>query len=213
MSDSPAPSPAPHPAAPATNPGGPAIHGGPETQAALADFGMKLFLASLAILFAASLIAYLAIRFAAESWPPPGLPRLPAGFWISTGILLYSSVTMQAALAAIRAGRAGAFRRWITLTFALGLFFLGAQSFCWISLWAQGIPRDVKLFLYAFYFLPMLHGAHVLGGLIPLGIITRRARAGAYSAQSHAGVRSVARYWHFLDAVWIALFTTLFFTL
>ncbi|MFH1681903.1 MAG: cytochrome c oxidase subunit 3 [Candidatus Eisenbacteria bacterium] len=65
------------------------------------------------------------------------------------------------------------------------------------------------LFGFTFYMLTGLHAAHVLGGLIALAVVTARAHRGAYSAADHAGIELCARYWHFLDIVWIVLFAVL----
>jgi cytochrome c oxidase subunit 3 len=171
---------------------------------------MWLFLAALAMLFLASLAGYLAVRLRAETWPPAGSPRLPAGLWISTLLLLVSSVTMHGALRGIRQGDAAALTRGLLLTLALGVAFLVSQVLNWSHLLtAHRLPMRANLYAFTFYLLTTLHGAHVLGGLVALLVAAQRARAGRYSSGSHAGVEYLSMYWHFLDAVWIVMFAVL----
>lgn len=175
-------------------------------------FGMRLFLLSLGILFAASVIGYVWIRLIAIG-QRLDLPTLPIGLWLSTAILLASSGSMQWALVAGRAGDAGRLRAAMVTTVALGLAFLLVQAWCWVA-WAGPMraalgETDHAFLLTSFFVLTGLHAMHVVGGLVALGIVTARAFAGRYSAQSHAGVVYTAMYWHFLDAVWLVLFATL----
>ncbi len=171
---------------------------------------MRLFLAALAVLFAASMVGYLVVRLRAPEWPPEGSPRLPAGLWISTLILLASSGTMAGALAAIRDGRAGALRNWLYTTGLLGVAFFVSQVLNWQHLvTAHHLPAQKNLYAFTFYLLSGLHGVHVLGGLVPLAITATRAVRQRYTAEDHAGVEYLSMYWHFLDAVWIVMFLVL----
>jgi len=180
--------------------------------------GMALLLVSLGMLFAASVLGYLMIRFgkfAGQAWPPAGYPSLPWSLWISTGVILATSITIQWALVAARRGNLAALGRALAITLGLGLLFLGLQGFNWLEIWTSLSPEQRHHggpYIMLFYVLTGLHAAHVIGGLIPLVVVTRRAMAvgGArYSANYHPGVRYCAMYWHFLDAVWVALFTIL----
>jgi cytochrome c oxidase subunit 3 len=170
---------------------------------------MRLFLASLAVLFAASLAGYLVVRLRSPEWPPPGSPPLPRGLWVSTLVLLASARTMRRAEHAARAGRPGALRSGLAATLVLGLVFFSLQMRNWWVLAAADAASGKTLFGFTFYMLTGLHAAHVLGGLLALGVVLRRARTGAYDAGEVAGVSSSALYWHFLDVVWLVLFAVL----
>ena len=171
--------------------------------------GMKLLILALSMLFAASTVGYLIIRSRAPVWPPPGMPRLPGTLWISTLIIVVSSLTMQSAVRAARAGRQGALRMAMLLTTMLGVAFLASQTVNWFALVAAKLTAKTNLYGFTFYMLTGLHAAHVVGGVIPLGVVTVRAWRGRYSSSVHPGVRYCGIYWHFLAAVWLVLFIML----
>ena len=182
----------------------------PAAGASAGKLGMRLFLLALGVLFAASMAGYLVVRLRAPEWPPAGSPRLPGGLWISTLILLFSSGTMATALGAARGGKAAAARNGLLITFVLGVVFLISQVLNWHNLIvAHQLPANKNLYAFTFYLLSGLHGAHVLGGLVPLVITTIRAGRGRYTAQAHAGVEYMSMYWHFLDVVWVVMFIVL----
>lgn len=172
-------------------------------------FGLRLFLASLSVLFAASLIAYSIIRTSAtHRGLPLGQLHMPGTLWLSTAIMLASSVTIHLALRAVRESRQAAFRRAVVITAMLGLGFLMIQapSLYWI-LQSHELSRTRNVFLYGLILMLIaLHAMHVIGGLIPLGVVTGRALQGKYHAGRYEGVRYVATYWHFLDVVWLLMF-------
>jgi cytochrome c oxidase subunit 3 len=173
--------------------------------------GMRLFLLSTGILFGSILIGFVCIRLlAVES---PQLPPLPWGLWVSTLLLLASSVTIQAARVAARRGGRGRLQGLLTATTLLGFAFLVVQTVCWI-VWLEPMRASLgqaeQVFLLTgFYTLTGLHALHVVGGLVPLVVITARARAGRYSPQFHPGVIYTAMYWHFLGGVWVVISATL----
>jgi cytochrome c oxidase subunit III len=171
--------------------------------------GMAVFLVSLSMLFAASMVGYLVVRLRAEAWPPPGMPRLPSGLWVATAVIVGCSVTIHRALLAARRGLQQPMVRWLGATLGLGALFLILQAMNWWGLITARMPMQANLYAFTFYMLTGLHAAHVIGGLIPLGVVTSKARRGAYSAGSHPGVEYSAMYWHFLDAVWLVMFATL----
>jgi cytochrome c oxidase subunit III len=180
--------------------------------------GMTLFLAALGMLFAASMVGYLVVRLRAPAWPPAGSPRLPGGLWISTLILLLSSGTMHLALSGVRGRKAdpaagatgGRPHLWLWATFALGLAFLASQLLNWIHLIVGShLPAQSNLYAFTFYMLTGLHGAHVVGGLIPLAVTSIRGGRGRYTPLAHDGVLFMSMYWHFLDAVWLVMFAVM----
>lgn len=174
---------------------------------------MGLFLISLAMLFGASLLGYFIIRFQTQSWPTD-LPSLPGVLWISTALLIVSSFTMQWSLNGIRMDQLAQLRRGMASTLGLGAAFLLLQVGAWITWLRPVIERwaesgEYRLALTGFYVLTGLHALHVVGGLIPMSIVTRRAWQDRYTAQQHAGVYYCAMYWHFLGVVWVVLFFAL----
>lgn len=179
-------------------------------------FGVRLFIISLTMLFAASLLAFAIIRVQLEQkhlWPD-NLPDLPLLLWLSTGVLLVSSVTMQWALVSIRHDQQDSLRVGMALTTVLGAAFLLSQTRCWL-IWMEPISQqwldsdEYRFALTSFYILTGLHALHVIGGLVPMAIVSRNAFAGVYSAEHHSGVRYVAMYWHFLGAVWVVLYAAM----
>jgi len=186
----------------------------PQARFLAGKFGMGLFLVSLGVLFAASIVGSIVIRVQlGQAWPKD-LPRLPMLLWLSTLVLLVSSGTMQWALHSVRHDRQKSFRAGMLITTYLAVAFLLSQTWCWLE-WLGPVSQrwpdsDAYRFALAgFYVLTGVHALHVLGGLIPLVMVTHRALRDGYSARFHPGVQYVAMYWHFLDAVWIVLFITL----
>ncbi len=177
---------------------------GPGADAGL--LGMRIFLLSLSVLFTAGILAFLAVRARAPEWPPAGSPGLPGSLWLSTGILLVSSLTIWRARRAADGESRERLFRFLAVTFALGLLFLASQGASWALMIERHVVPRQSLFAFTFYVLSALHALHVVGGLVPLGILT--GRAGRRSA-SPSSVRYVAMYWHFLDVVWVILFAVL----
>lgn len=171
--------------------------------------GMAIFLISLTILFAATMAGYIIVRLRAAQWPPPGTPSLPWGLWISTAILIGCSAAIHRALLKARQGDQRTLRHSLVAAFACGAGFLAAQTINWISLVAVELTIKSSLYAFTFYTLTGLHAAHVIGGLVQLGIVTRRAFEGRYGPGAHIGVTLSAMYWHFLDAMWLVLFLCL----
>ncbi|MGE5235262.1 MAG: cytochrome c oxidase subunit 3 [Acidobacteriota bacterium] len=172
--------------------------------------GMRLLVASLSMLFAASIVGYVVIRSRSAIWPPAGSPPLPGGLWLSTVLLLISSGTMCAATMAARRDAQRQLRVGLLLTTLLGVGFLASQTANWSALVARHLTPGLNLFGFTFFLLTGLHAAHVVGGLVPLSVVTVRAWKGRYSAAFHPGVRYCALYWHFLDVVWVILFGVVF---
>jgi heme/copper-type cytochrome/quinol oxidase subunit 3 len=162
------------------------------------------------------------------SWPRP-YDRLTNPLSIdltalNTFILIGSSVTMALALASIRRGRRWRMRLFLLLTLALGGTFLGIQVYEYRELmFARSFPPgisptgrftpDVSLFASCFFTLTGFHGLHVAAGLVALALVFLRSLAPGrfgYSAASHAPVELTGLYWHFVDLVWIIVFTVVY---
>jgi cytochrome c oxidase subunit 3 len=171
--------------------------------------GMWLLLASLGMLFGAVLVGFLILRARAEQWPPPGAPPLPGGLWISTALLLILSVTLVLAERATRKGRQAVLDRMLLVAVLLAMAFLVFQVSNWMRMATSSVLPDENLFVWFFYVLTILHAAHVVFGLIPLVVVSVRARAGRYTADDHESIHLVGMYWHFLFVTWIAILLVL----
>jgi cytochrome c oxidase subunit 3 len=171
---------------------------------------VKLAILSEVMLFGALFAAYFVIRGESPGWPPPPghLERpelvLP-GF--NTLLLVSSSVTMQLAVRAARLGDRSRIVRWLALTLLLGGVFIAIQAFEFAT---NGFGLDSGTFGSTFYILTGFHGAHVLAGAVLIAVIANRARLGLVSADHHTAVEATSYYWHFVDVVWILLFSTLY---
>jgi cytochrome c oxidase subunit 3 len=155
--------------------------------------------------FAALFAAYFSVRAVAKVWPPSsiGIPEIPIPATL-TAILVSSSVVLQFGVRAIRRGRVGTFQRLLLLTVLLGLSFLALQAYDYSQL-TFGIKDGIYPSL--FYVMTGLHMAHVAGGVVLLSVVGAQAFSGQLSAGRHDPVEAAAIYWHFVDIVWIGLFT------
>ena len=171
--------------------------------------GMLLFIASETMLFGAFFTALFFVRVAAQppEWPPAGFepPVFVAG--INTAILLTSSATMHWALQSIKRGNRAGLQAGLVLTFAMGLTFLLTQVIEYSRL---GWAWHENAFTTTFYGLTGLHGAHVFVGLTLLGMTAIRAFRGHYTPDHHHGVELPGIYWHFVDVMWIVVYTTVY---
>jgi len=170
--------------------------------------GVKLGILSEIMLFGALFAAYFVIRSESGGWPPHGQERpeliLPG---LNTLLLVSSSVTMQWAVRAIGRGQLATMRLALRLTLLLGSTFIVIQGYEFAT---NGFGLTDGTFGSTFYTLTGFHGAHVLAGLGLMAIVAIRARRGLVSAEHHTMVEAASYYWHFVDAVWVALFSTLY---
>jgi cytochrome c oxidase subunit III len=168
--------------------------------------GMLLFIISEVMLFGAFFTAYFFIRVVGEAeWFPVDLPVAIAA--VNSAILLTSSVTMHWALEGARRENRNALKIGLLTTFLLGLTFLTIQVNEYIHLGTA--PADSAQ-ATIFYGLTGLHGAHVFIGLTLLAFANVRAFRGHYSVKEHRGVEVPGIYWHFVDIMWIFVFSTLY---
>ena len=172
--------------------------------------GMLLFIASEVMFFGGLFATYFNARASvgAESWHPPegGHLDLPLAA-VLTVVLVASSFTMQFGVWAVRRGDVGKLRLWTGITLALGILFLAGQLYDYSQL---GFGIGDGVFGTVFYTLTGFHGAHVFGGVVGLTILLARALRGQFSARNHVAVEAVSVYWHFVDVVWIAVFSTIY---
>lgn len=173
--------------------------------------GMLLFIASEVMFFGGLFATYFNARAHAApgTWgPPEGAHHLDLGLAIAlTVILISSSITMQFGIWAIRRGNTGKLKLWTALTLILGVAFLLGQLYDYSQL---GFGISDGVFGTVFYTLTGFHGAHVFGGAVGLTIILARTMRGQFSARNHTAVEAVSIYWHFVDVVWIGVFSTIY---
>jgi len=170
--------------------------------------GMLLFIMSEVMIFGAFFTAYFFIRIVNHNpWPAPGtkLPEAVAG--VNTAILLSSSLTIHWALTSIKRGNRFGLKAGMVATFLLGLTFLTVQVNEYIHI---GFPPRYAAQSSVFYALTGLHGAHVFIGLCLLLIVTIRSFRGHYSPESHQGMEVPGIYWHFVDIMWIIVYTSVY---
>jgi cytochrome c oxidase subunit 3 len=170
--------------------------------------GMLLFIISEIMVFGAFFTAYFFIRIAqGNPWPAPGttLPVEVAG--VNTAILVSSSFTMHWAQSAIAKGNRFGLKAGMLTTFLLGCTFLFIQinEYANIGFAPQDAAQQT-----IFYSLTGLHGAHVFIGLMLLLFVTIRSFRGHYSPDSHRGVEVPGIYWHFVDVMWLVVYTTVY---
>ena len=171
--------------------------------------GMALFLVSLAILFIAGIVAYLLIRIGSAAAPPVGSIKMPNGLWLSTVILLTAGLTMYNAQRRARQGQIRSLRLWLQLTFLLSVAFVLVQVPSMSELMVAHRLALVERFsgIYGLTVaLIAIHALHVIGGLIPLTLLTWWAVRREIGVEHELLVRSCGKYWHFLEGVWIVMF-------
>jgi cytochrome c oxidase subunit III len=177
--------------------------------------GMYIFLASEVMFFGSLFAMYFYLFGSHFVWPPPAPSSDFYVNWypipvVNTVVLLSSGVTCHFALEAIRhENRSRFFFLW-AVTIILGLAFEFGQLYEFINAIGRGLTLQANSFASAFFIMTGFHGAHVLGGLVLLGLILYRATRGQFSRQHHVGVAAVTLYWHFVDVVWIFLFAILY---
>lgn len=160
---------------------------------------------SIGMLFAGLTSGYI-VRRASGNWLTFAMP---SAFYISTAIILISSVTVNMALQAIKKDNKSALTSFILITFILGIAFGVCQYIAWGALVKNNIyftgtqSNAAGSFLYV---ITGLHLAHIAGGLIALAIAFIKSIRKKYNPSSYFGIRLCATYWHFLDGLWIYLF-------
>ena len=129
---------------------------------------------------------------------------------VSAFVLLMSSLTMVLALAAIQRGDQRGLRIWLAATALLGAIFIGGQYFEFITFYHNGLGLTTNLFGTTFYVLTGFHGAHVTFGIIILLSFLVMSFRGRVAPEQHLNIELAGLYWHFVDVVWIVIFTVIY---
>lgn len=172
--------------------------------------GVWALLASEAVFFSGLIITYIVMRGRSVSGPLPHEALDVPLTAVNTFVLICSSLTMVTALAAIQRGDMRRLRYWLIATALLGLAFLSGQAFEFTKLFHQGLSLSSNLFGATFFTLTGFHGAHVLAGVIWISFVLTRAFRGGVTQDNHIAVELVGLYWHFVDLVWIIIFTVVY---
>ncbi len=177
-------------------------------------FAMWLYLASEVVIFSVFIGAYAIFRFNNPETVHEIHASLGTGGILlvtaNTFLLLMSSWAMVMGLRQIQLGSQSGLIRWFMLTAALGVIFMIGQYIEYSELAHLGITLDGNDFGMRFYTPTFFHGIHVFAGVVWCLLVIRNAQRGGYSAQRHVGVEVFGLYWHFVDVVWIILFTLIY---
>ena len=171
-------------------------------------WGLVWFIATEAVFFANLIAGYVYLRATSATWPPTGTPHVELLFpAVNTFILLLSGVPAWYARRAIKKGDRRGLQIGLVLAAILGAIFLAGQGYEYTTL---GLALQDSVFAAGFYVLTGFHGAHVVAGIGLLLAVLVFSMRGRYSERSSFGVEVAGTYWHFVDVVWIFLFTSLY---
>jgi cytochrome c oxidase subunit 3 len=171
----------------------------------------KLFIASEAMIFGAFFAALFYARFHAGTWPPAGMPHftllLPA---VNTFLLLFSSVTCHFAHMALERGKQEQFIAGLMMTMFLGAVFLCGQAYEYGVLNGEAFNIQSGIFGTTFFMLTGFHGLHVLMGVVFLNVVYGAAMRGRITKEQHFPFLAASWYWHFVDAIWVVVFSVVY---
>jgi cytochrome c oxidase subunit 1/cytochrome c oxidase subunit I+III len=173
-----------------------------------ATLGMLVFLSSEVIFFGGLISAYITY------YGRPELPSHdvldPAVTGVFTAFLLASSVTIHIAEKYLHHDNNRGFQRWMIVTILFGAIFIGGQVFEYHHLYGEDVTINRDLFTSTFFTLTGFHGLHVIGGLIMLSLCTYLSFKGELTKDHDVSIRTISLYWHFVDLVWIVVFSTVY---
>ena len=171
---------------------------------------MWVFLGSECLLFGGLISTYLIYRSRFAAGPAPGdIFDIPFTS-VSSFVLLMSSLTMVLALSALQRGDIRNNRLWLLTTALLGSLFIGGQVYEFTTFLREGLGYTTSLFSSAFFTLTGFHGVHVSVGIVMLMSLYVSSLRGNLRRESAETVEIVGLYWHFVDVVWILIFTVIY---
>jgi cytochrome c oxidase subunit 3 len=171
-------------------------------------WGLLTFLASESLMFGGFFATYLFFRGTTAVWPPEGTEVELLVPTINTIILVSSSFVIHFGDKAIKKNDVKGMQLWYKITAAMGAIFLLGQVYEYMTL---GYGLTTNVFANCFYIMTGFHGLHVFVGLLwILAVLWRSGRPGHFSATNHIGVEMAEIYWHFVDIIWIILFTLVY---
>jgi cytochrome c oxidase subunit 3 len=170
--------------------------------------GLLVFLISESLMFGGLFATYLILRGATAVWPPEDTEVELLVPTINTIILVSSSFVIHVGDTAVKKDDVAGLRKWYLITAFMGAVFLGGQVYEYLTL---GYGLTTNVFANCFYLMTGFHGLHVfIGLLLILGVLWRSRREGHYSSVKHTGVEMAEIYWHFVDIIWIVLFSLIY---
>jgi len=183
--------------------------------------GMWLLIASECLLFGSLIVTFLIYHATLPVAGPPNCPasgELPASACqfdvpvttVSTFVLLMSSFSIVLALAGIQRGDRKAFEKWILITALGGLTFLGFQVYEFTTFVRDGMGFTTNPFGSSFFLLTGTHGTHVAVGVLWLFSLFFTSKRGGLTKDAALKVDTMALYWHFVDVIWIIIFTVVY---
>ncbi len=175
--------------------------------------GMTSFLISESVFFLMLILAYLYFNGRAMNGPAPASTLNPSRTGIYTLCLLASSLTIWLAERKLKTHKTSTFRWLLALTILLGSVFVFGQGREYLRLFQAGVLVNSNLFATTFFTLTGFHGLHVCVGLIALLILLGLALAGDFNQGRLEAVKSISLYWHFVDAVWLVVFSVIYLRL
>ena len=169
--------------------------------------GVMIWLGSEVMFFSGLFAAFFTIRAQDHPWPPTGtqLDVLRAGFF--TLVLVSSSFTMQKALFQEERGQRSSAKKWIVATLILGAAFLANQGYEWATI---NVRPATNAYGSLFFIMSGLHGLHVLLGLVAMSFLLGRLKGPAGDPGELSVFQGISYYWHFVDIVWVGLYSCLF---
>lgn len=168
------------------------------------------FVASEAVFFVLLLVAFVVFNSREGEGPNAGNSLDVSRTGVFTFFLLSSSITFWLAERSLRKGRQSSFRGWLVCTIVLGAIFIAGQAWEYTGLMMNDVWIDTNLFASTFFTVTGFHGFHVLAGLVALSILVWFAGKGFFSEANADVVSGVGIYWHFVDLVWIAVFSIIY---
>ncbi|HVB75679.1 MAG TPA: heme-copper oxidase subunit III [Ktedonobacteraceae bacterium] len=170
-------------------------------------WGMIFFITSEALIFANFIAAYLYLEIRNGNWQLPTDLTYPL---INTFILLASSIPVRIAGAGIAKGNQRNLKIGLFFTALMGAIFLGGQVYEYTGLFGQHFTPQATIFGSSFFMLTGFHGLHVTVGVLFLVICLLRSLRGDFTAKKHFAVQAAEMYWHFVDGVWVIVFSLVY---
>jgi cytochrome o ubiquinol oxidase subunit III len=172
--------------------------------------GFWIYLMSDCILFA-SIFATFVVQRNSLAGGPSGRELFDLSFVaVETGLLLVSSLTYGLAMIAAAQGNLRTVFVWLALTFVCGLAFIGMEVHEFANLVAEGAGPNRSGFLSGFFTLVGTHGLHVTSGLVWMGVMFAQLASRGLTAANHTRLLCLSLFWHFLDIVWIGVFSIVY---
>ncbi|WP_020573342.1 cytochrome c oxidase subunit 3 [Actinopolymorpha alba] len=189
----------------------------------MVSVGTIVWLASELMFFAALFASYFTIRAVSPELWAQETAKLNVPFaFVNTTVLVLSSVTCQMGVFAAERGQVGregsllnpanwGMREWFVLTYVMGAFFIGGQTYEYAELFSEGVTLSSTAYGSVFFLTTGFHGLHVTGGLLAfLLVLGRTFMTQRFTHEQAVSAIVVSYYWHFVDVVWIGLFATIY---